>query len=90
MGYFYFQKTIAGIDRLKAEAEKVQEFDAREEALRERERVFKRLYRILLHHYRTLSSHSSKSLWQLGVSTVYLGYPYSISQDKGNMFASNI
>ncbi|WP_231961142.1 MULTISPECIES: transposase [Sulfolobaceae] len=30
------------------------------------------------------------ALWQLGVSTVYLGYPYFISQDKGNKFTSNI
>ncbi|QKQ99885.1 transposase [Metallosphaera tengchongensis] len=88
--YFYFQKKVAELDKLKAEAEKVQETEAREEVLSERERLFKRLYRRLLHHYRALSSHLSKTLWQLGVSTVYLGYPYSISQDKGNKFTSNI
>ncbi|WP_231961192.1 MULTISPECIES: transposase [Sulfolobaceae] len=29
-------------------------------------------------------------MWELGVLTVYLGYPYFISQDKGNKFTVNI
>nr|WP_246263953.1 transposase [Metallosphaera tengchongensis] len=40
--YFYFQKEVAGLDRLEAEAEKVQT-EAREEVLREREGLFKKL-----------------------------------------------
>ncbi|MCI2415162.1 MAG: zinc ribbon domain-containing protein [Candidatus Aramenus sp.] len=32
----------------------------------------------------------AKSLWDLGVSAVYLGYPYFISQDKGNKLTSNL
>ncbi|MCI2415756.1 MAG: transposase [Candidatus Aramenus sp.] len=75
---------------MKSEAEKVQEQEAREEVLRERERVFAKLYRRLLHYYRTLASHLAKSLWSLGVSTVYLGYPYLIAQDKGNKLTSNL
>lgn len=58
--------------------------------LRERERVFTKLYRRVFHYYRTLASHLAKTLWQLGVLTVYLGYPYFISQDKGNKFTMNI
>ncbi|WP_246263913.1 zinc ribbon domain-containing protein [Metallosphaera tengchongensis] len=58
--------------------------------LRERERVFTMLCRRLLHYYRTLSSHLAKTLWGLGVSTVYLRYPYFISQDKGINFTTNI
>jgi putative transposase len=88
--YFYFQKRIAELDKLRAEAEKVHELNAREEVLRERKRLFAKLYRRLLHYYRTLASHLAKSLWDLGVSTVYLGYPYLISQDKGNKFTVNI
>jgi putative transposase len=88
--YFYFQKKIAELDKLKSEAEKIQEVEAREEVLRERKRVFAKLYRRLLHYYRTLASHLAKSLWDLGVSTVYLGYPYFISQDKGNKFTVNM
>ncbi|MCI2415704.1 MAG: transposase [Candidatus Aramenus sp.] len=29
-------------------------------------------------------------MWSLGVSTVYLGYPYFIAQDKGNKLTVNI
>jgi putative transposase len=76
--YFYFEKKIAELDKLKSETEKVQEQEAVEEVLRERERIFSRLYRRLLHYYRTLASHLAKSLWDLGVSTVYLGCPYFI------------
>ncbi len=75
---------------MKSKAEKIQEVEAREEVLRERKRVFAKLYRRLLHYYRTLASHLAKSLWNLGVSTVYLGYPYFISKDKGNKFTVNI
>ncbi|MCY0860784.1 MAG: transposase [Sulfolobaceae archaeon] len=46
----YFQKNIAELDKLKADAEKVRETKAREEVLRERKRVFKKLYRRLLHY----------------------------------------
>ncbi|MCI2415060.1 MAG: transposase [Candidatus Aramenus sp.] len=53
--YFYFQERIAELDKLKSEAEKVDELNAREEVLRER--VLTRLYRRLLHYYRTLASH---------------------------------
>ncbi|AHC52178.1 transposase [Sulfolobus acidocaldarius SUSAZ] len=88
--YFYFQKKIAELDKLRSEVEKIQEGKAREEVLRERKRLFAKLYRRLLHYYRTLASHLAKSLWDLGVSTVYLGYPYFISQDKGNKFTVNI
>ncbi|WP_231961301.1 MULTISPECIES: transposase [Sulfolobaceae] len=81
---------MAELDGLKAEAERAQETEAREEVLRERERVFTKLYRRVFHYYRTLASHLAKTLWQLGVLTVYLGYPYFISQDKGNKFTMNI
>ncbi|MCI2414468.1 MAG: transposase, partial [Candidatus Aramenus sp.] len=76
--YFYFEKKIAELDELKSETEKVQEQEAREEVLRKRERIFFKLYRRLIHYFRTLASHLTKTLWSLGVSTVYLGYPYFI------------
>ncbi|MCI2415573.1 MAG: hypothetical protein MPF33_10105 [Candidatus Aramenus sp.] len=40
--------------------------------------------------YRTLASHLTKTLWSLGVSTVYLGYPNFISRNKGNKLTSNL
>jgi putative transposase len=88
--YFYFQERIAEVDKLRSEAEKVQEVEARGEVLRERDKIFFKLYHRLLHYYRTLASHLAEYLWGLGVSTVYLGYPYFISQDKGNKVTSNI
>ncbi|WP_246263866.1 transposase [Metallosphaera tengchongensis] len=60
--YFYFQKKVAELDRLKSEAVKIQEFEARESVLRERELLFKKLYRRLLYYYRTLSSNLAKTL----------------------------
>jgi len=64
--------------------------EAREEVLMKKERIFFKLYRRLLHYYRALASHLAEYLWSLGVSTVYLGYFYFISQDKGNKFTSSI
>ncbi|AOL15749.1 hypothetical protein BFU36_02305 [Sulfolobus sp. A20] len=80
------RKRIAGLDRPKSLTERVQEFDAKEEVLREM--VFVKLCRRLMHYYRTLASHLARTLWQLGVLTVFVGYPYFISQDKGNKFTS--
>ena len=44
----------------------------------------------LLHLYRNLASHLMKKLHELGVSTIYLGYPFNIAQDKGNKFTVNM
>ncbi|QKR00497.1 hypothetical protein GWK48_09040 [Metallosphaera tengchongensis] len=80
--YFYFQKKVAGLDKLKARAEKVHETEARGRVLREG--VFKRLYRRLLDYYRSFYPLTYLKRCGVGVSTVYLGYPYFISQDRGN------
>ena len=40
--------------------------------------------------YRTLASGLIKELHEHGVSTIYLGYPYNIGQDKGNKYTVNI
>jgi len=37
-----------------------------------------------------LASHMIKTLHDQGVSTIYLGYPYNIAQDKGNKFTANL
>ncbi|MGC9113459.1 zinc ribbon domain-containing protein, partial [Acidilobus sp.] len=44
----------------------------------------------LLHLYRNLASHIVKTLHELGVSAIYLGYPFNIAQDKGNKFTVNM
>ncbi|WP_240872193.1 zinc ribbon domain-containing protein [Acidianus infernus] len=60
------------------------------ELLRERRRLFKKLTRRLLHLYRNLASHLIETLHELGVSTIYLGYPFNIVQEKGNKFTVNM
>ena len=88
--YFYLQRKIAEVQSLADKARNLGEYEAQEELNREKRRLFKKLTRRLLHLYRTLASHMIKTLHDQGVSTIYLGYPYSIAQDKGNKFTVNL
>lgn len=63
------------------------EHEAHEELLKEKRRLFSKLER-LLHLYRNLASHLVETLHELGVSTIYLGYPFNIEQ--GNKFTENM
>ncbi|BBD72010.1 hypothetical protein HS1genome_0399 [Sulfodiicoccus acidiphilus] len=66
------------------------EYDAYEELSCERRILFNRLQKRFVHLYRTLSSKMVEELHNLGVSTIYVGYPYNIGQDKGNKFTVNV
>lgn len=88
--YFYFQKKIAEVQSLADRMRNIGEYEAYEELLKEKRRLFKKLYRRLTHLYRNLASHLLKTLHELGVSIIYLGYPYNITQDKGNKFSVNL
>jgi len=44
----------------------------------------------LRHYYRTAIRFLAKTLWQMGVDEVFIGYPYMVSQDNGNEFNTNI
>ncbi|ARM75402.1 RNA-guided endonuclease InsQ/TnpB family protein [Acidianus manzaensis] len=88
--YFYFQKKIAEVQSLADKTKNIGEAEAYEELNREKRRLFKKLYSRLLHLYRTLASHLARTLYELGVSEVYVGYPYDIAQDKGNKFTVNM
>jgi len=88
--YFYFEKKIAGVQSLADKTKNVGEYEAYEELNREKRRLFKKLTRRLLHLYRNFASHLLKQLHDLGVSTIYLGYPFNIAQDKGNKFTVNV
>lgn len=88
--YFYFEKRIAEVQSLEAKARNIGELEAVEELARERRRLFRKLQRRLQHLYRTMASHLVKELYELGVSTIYIGYPYNISHDNGNKFNVNI
>src|SRR5579875_59940 len=88
--YFYFEKKIAGVQSLADQVKKLGEYDAYGELARERRRLFEKLRRRFLHVYRALASELVERLHSLGVSTIYLGYPYRIGQDTGNKFSVNV
>jgi putative transposase len=88
--YFYFQRKIAEIQSLRDTLKDKLLADAIEELNREVRRLHGRLRRRLLHLYRNLASHLVKTLHELGVSTIYLGYPFNIAQQKGNKFTVNM
>jgi len=75
---------------LADETKNSSECEAYEELNREKRRLFKKLTRRLLHLYRNFASHLVKKLHEQGVSTIYLGYLFSIAQDKGNKFTVNV
>jgi putative transposase len=88
--YFYFQRRIAEIQSLKDTLKDKLLADAIDELNHEMRRLYGKLARRLLHLYRNFASHLLKQLHELGVSTIYLGYPFNIAQDKGNKFTSNM
>jgi putative transposase len=88
--YFYFQRKIAEIQSLRDTLKDKLLSDAIDELNREVRRLHGKLRRRLLHLYRNFASHLLKQLHELGVSTIYLGYPFNITQQKGNKFTSNM
>ena len=88
--YFYLQRKIAEVQSLADKARNLGEYEAQEELNREKRRLFKKLTKRLVHLYRTLTSDLLKRLHDQGVSTIYLGYPFNIAQDKGNKFTVNM
>ena len=88
--YFYFEKRTAQIQSLADKTKNIGEYEAYEELNGEKRRLFKKLTRRLLHLYRNFVSHLAKELRDLGVSTIYLGYPFNIAQEKGNKFTVNM
>jgi len=88
--YFYLQRLISRIQSLRDTLKGKLLSDAIDELNREVRRLHGKLRRRLLHLYRNLASHLVKTLHELGVSTIYLGYPLNIVQDKGNKFTVNM
>ena len=89
--YFYFERKIAQLQSL---ADTLRNMDAdlyaEEELRREIRRLQGKLKRRLVHLYRTLASDLVERLHELGVSTIYLGYPYNIAQERCNKFTVNL
>jgi putative transposase len=88
--YFYLQRLISRIQSLRDTLKGKLLSDAVEELNHEMRRLYGKLRRRLLHLYRNFASHLLKQLHELGVSTIYLGYPFNIAQDKGNKFNTNM
>jgi transposase len=88
--YFYLEKKISQVQSLADNTKNIGEYEAYDELLKEKKRIFKKLMKRLLHLYRNFASHLLKELHELGVSTIYLGYPFNIAQDKGNKFTVNM
>jgi putative transposase len=88
--YFYMQRLISSIQSLRDTLKDKLLADAVEELNHEMRRLHGKLRRRLLHLYRNFASHLLKQLHELGVSTIYLGYPFNIVQDKGSKFTVNM
>jgi len=88
--YFYLQRLISRIQSLRDSLKDKLLDDAIDELNHEMRRLYGKLVRRLLHLYRNLASHLLKQLHELGVSTIYLGYPFNIAQQKGNKFNTNM
>ena len=88
--YFYFQRKIAEIQSLRDTLKDKLLSDAIDELNHEMRRLYGKLVRRLLHLYRNFAKHLIEQLHELGVSTIYLGYPLNIAQDKGNKFTVNM
>ena len=88
--YFYFQKKTAQVQSLADNMKNIGEYEAYAGLLGEKRRLFRKLTRRLLHLYRNLASHLLNELHELGVSTIYMGYPFNIAQDNGNKFTTNM
>ncbi|MFP3298440.1 MAG: transposase [Thermocladium sp.] len=88
--YFYLGKRISEVQSSANKARNINEYEAYRELNREGRRLFKKLARRLLHLYRNFASHLMRELRERGVSTIYLGYPFNIAQQKGNKFTVNL
>ncbi|MFP3300835.1 MAG: transposase [Caldivirga sp.] len=88
--YFYMQRLISRIQSLRDSLKDKLLSDAIEELNHEMRRLHGKLMKRLLHLYRNFASHLLKQLHELGVSTIYLGYPLNIVQDKGSKFTVNM
>jgi len=88
--YFYLQRLISRIQSLRDTLKGKLLSDAVDELNHEVRRLHGKLKRRLLHLYRNFASHLLKQLHELGVSTIYLGYPFNIAQERGSKFTVNM
>jgi len=88
--FFYLTRKIA---KIQSKADGARNAGDNEEFLRlnrRRRRLFRKLVGRMAHLYWNLTNHLVRGLWELGVSKIYLGYPYEIARERGNKLTSNI
>jgi putative transposase len=88
--YFYLSRRIA---KIQSEADSAR--NAGDEAKflrlnRRKRRLFRKLAGRMAHLYWNLANHMVRGLWELGVSRIYIGYPFNIAQERGNKLTSNL
>jgi len=88
--FFYLTRKIARVQSEADEARKGGD-EAKSRRLNwEKRRLFRKLAERTAHLYWNLAGHLVRSLWELGVSKIYLGYPRDIAQDRGNKLTTNM
>jgi len=88
--FFYLTKKIAKIQSEADEVRKGGDDEELQRLSRKKRRLFRKLAGRMAHLYWNLANHLVRSLWELGVSKIYLGYPRDIAQDKGNKLTTNM
>jgi len=88
--FFYLTRKIARVQSEADEARKGGDEAKSRRLNREKRRLFRKLAERTAHLYWNLAGHLVRSLWELGVSKIYLGYPRDIAQDRGNKLTSNM
>jgi len=88
--FFYLTRRIAKIQSEADNAKNAGDGEEFRRLNRKKRRLFRKLTERTAHLYRNLANHLVRSLWELGVSKIYLGYPYEIAQERGNKLTSNM
>jgi putative transposase len=88
--YFHFEGRIAGLESEAARAKSMGDWARYRRLWAEVGRLKRKWAQRRAHLYRTLAGHLIRELWDRGVSTVYVGYPYEIAQERGNKYSVNI
>jgi putative transposase len=88
--FFYLTKEIAEVQSKADEARKGGDEAKSLKLNGKKRRLFRKLAERTAHLYWNLAGHLVRSLWELGVSKIYLGYPRDIAQDRGNKLTSNM
>jgi putative transposase len=88
--FFYLTRRIAKIESEADSARNAGDDEEFRRQNRRRRRLFRKLVRRMAHLYWNLANHLVRGLWELGVSKIYLGYPYDIARERGNKLTSNL